>query len=160
MPSPRAIEEAAVAAEQLLMRSPTVAAAAESAARLGAEALAGMGKRFGVSAAEAAEGAAKPGAVSGAFRSIFDHSSEILPKGQHGFVSMFEQNGSLVAKFDGGPLVGAKATWKPGDPLMHVEMPNGYATKLDRFPTVHKVHVDNQGFVHMDPKQALHPTEH
>jgi hypothetical protein len=160
MPSPRAIEEAAVAAKEVLMQSPAAAAAAESAARFGAEALAGMGKRIGLSTVEAAESGAKPGAVSGAFRSIFDRSSEILPKGQHGFVSMFERNGSLVAKFDDGPLMGAKATWKPGDPLMHVEMPNGYATKLDRFPSVHKVHVDNQGFVHMDPKQALHPTEH
>lgn len=177
MPSPRAAEELIVAGSEALMRNPQAAAAVEAGLKLGTEALTSMGLKnavtsgaeaigkggitgFGDLSLVASDSAVKPGAVSQAFRGIFDRSTDILPKGQVGFVEMAKSGDALVAKFVDGPHLGAKAVWKPGDPIMQVELPNGFKAGIDRFPVARQVHVDHNLGVHVDRTQALHPTEH
>ena len=172
MPSPRAAEELIVAGSEALMKNPQVAAAVEAGAKLGAEVLTSMGGKnvlkigtesaagFGDLSLVGSDSALKPGAVSQAFRGIFDRSTDILPKGQVGFVEMAKNGDALVARFVDGPHLGAKAIWKPGDPVMQVELPNGFKAGIDRFPVARQIHVDHNLGVHVDRSQALHPTEH
>lgn len=172
MANPRQIEQGVVAAEEALMTTAAGKQAAGALLKLGEEALQGMGlggkNAVKAGAGDAAAGfniiqsdaTSQPGALSNAFRHVFDHKAEILPKGQSGFVSMFERDGSIVANFEHGPHAGARAIWKPGDATMQVETPSGLSARIDRFNSSKKMYIDQSGGVHMERTEALHLKEH